>query len=482
MSEKDTEHVNEHAKDHENTYHDEHIHHYYHKVDDGREAAHRKQLEKKRNTVTILAFSLAIIGLLLFAMINGEKISKWFGDLTDILMPVILGGVIAYIANPLLKLLERKVFFKIKKQGLKRALSLTCTLLFFILLIVGLAFLVIPEIVKSIEELLANYNSYIESTTDYINGLIGKFIDHPEDSPILNSEQVKKSIISFFTNTEGILEWAQSEIPSFLGGLVSGISDFIIGFFIAIYLLASKEKRIAQVSRAIKATFSKKHTDFISNTVKLIDNSFGGFIEAKLINAAIIWAVCLLMFNILDIPYPILIATIVGVTDIIPVFGPFIGAIPSIFIIFVSDPSKVLIFIILCIVIQQIDGNIIGPKLLGENTGVSSLCVIIAITIMGSYWGIFGMLIGVPLFAVFINLAETYIVYKLKKKNMPTELEAYYLDGQAISASKTQRPLNMMLRKATSIFKKKKNNSLDNDTNFKDPEIENEEDQTYSKK
>lgn len=455
MSEKDFENEKDLTPNNETPQHDEHIHHYYHKVDDGREAAQRKQSEKKRNTVTILAFTLAIVGLLLFAMINEEKINKWFSELTDILMPVILGGVIAYLCNPILRLFERKVFFKIRKQSVKRALGLICTFLFVILLFVGLAFLVIPELIKSIENLLANYNSYIDSTTDYINSIIGRFVDHPEDSPILNSDQVKKSILNLFTNTKGILDWAKAEIPSFLSGLLSGISDFIIGFFIAIYLLASKEKRLAQVTRAVKAVFSKKHTDFISNTVKLIDNSFGGFIEAKLINAAIIWAVCLLMFEILDIPYAILIATIVGVTDIIPVFGPFIGAIPSIFIIFVSDPSKVLIFIILCVVIQQIDGNIIGPKLLGENTGVSSLCVIIAITIMGSYWGIFGMLIGVPLFAVFINLAETYIVYKLKKKNMPSELEAYYLDGQAVTSSRTPRPLNMMLRKATSVFKKK---------------------------
>ncbi len=477
MSEKDSQQDNVSQINNETAQHDEHIHHYYHKIDDGRENARRRQLEKKRNTVTVLAFSLAIIALLLYAMINGEKISKWFSELTDILMPVILGGVIAYLCNPILRVFERKLFFKIKKQGVKRALGLLCTFLFVILIFVGLAFLVIPEIADNIDKLLKNYNSYIDSTTNYINDIIGKFTDHPENSAILNSEQVKKSIIGFFTNTKGIFEWAKIALPSFLGSFISGISDLIIGIFIAIYLLASKEKRLAQVSRAVKAIFSKKQTEFIGNTVKLIDNSFGGFIEAKLINAAIIWVICLVMFEILGIPYPILIATIVGITDIIPVFGPFIGAIPSIFIIFVADPSKVLIFVILCVVIQQIDGNIIGPKLLGENTGVSSLCVIIAITIMGSYWGIFGMLIGVPLFAVFINLSETFITYKLKKKNMPTELEAYYIDGQAINSSRNQRPLNMMLRKTTLIFRKKNKASQNNDVNTDDTDIQNEEDE-----
>ena len=191
-------------------------------------------------------------------------------------------------------------------------------------------------------------------------------------------------------------------------------------------MLASKERLKAQVKKFTTAMFPPKGRHRFYRYVRLCDRTFGGFFVGKIIDSLIIGAITLVVLLIFRMPYALLISTIICVTNIIPVFGPFIGAIPSAFIIFIVSPSKALIFLVLILLIQQLDGNVIGPKILGDSTGLSTLGVIISIVIMGEYFGIVGMIVGVPIFAVAVALVKEFLEQKLRAKDLPTDTSEYY--------------------------------------------------------
>ena len=279
----------------------------------------------------------------------------------------------------------------------------------------------------------------ISTSVDYLNeNLLDKLT---ANLPVEINISSKEHLMEFLTNMYGSVEdfydkvlkpiigkWDAGHFAwNAVGDVFVYIKNFVLGFFIAFYILASKEKRIGQVNKFRKAMFKPETDSKITSFVALVDKSFGGFIYGKLIDSLIIGILTFGLMTVLDVsPYNMLIATFVGVTNIIPVFGPFIGAIPSFFIVLISNPSKALLFIILIIVIQQLDGNVIGPKILGDNTGVSSLTVIIAITLCGSLWGVVGMLIGVPLFAVIIEMVRRWLEARLAAKGEPTDTLYYY--------------------------------------------------------
>ena len=206
--------------------------------------------------------------------------------------------------------------------------------------------------------------------------------------------------------------------------------DLILGLFIAFYILSSKEKRVAQIKKFRAAFFSEERNEKISDVIHLVDRTFGGFIKGVMLDALAVGIVTFIMLTICNVSeYNLLISAICAVTNIIPVFGPFIGAIPSAFIVLISNPEKFFLFIFLVLVIQQIDGNILCPMIQGNNTGVSSLSVLIAITVMGGFFGLGGMIIGVPVFAVMIELGKRAIEARLQKKGMATDTIAYYADN-----------------------------------------------------
>ena len=248
----------------------------------------------------------------------------------------------------------------------------------------------------------------------------------------------------FLTDMFGAGEDAMSKILSFLegflmdGDLIGNVWTFltdlfntfmnlILGLFIAFYILSSKEKRVAQINKFRAACFSDKSNQMITDVVKLVDRTFGGFIKGVLLDALAVGVVTFLLLSVCRISeYNLLIAAICAVTNIIPVFGPFIGAIPSGLIVLISNPEKFILFIVLVVLIQQIDGNLLCPMIQGNNTGVSSLAVLVAITVMGGFFGIAGMIIGVPVFAVIIELVKRTLEYRLQKKGKPTDTTEYY--------------------------------------------------------
>jgi predicted PurR-regulated permease PerM len=210
-------------------------------------------------------------------------------------------------------------------------------------------------------------------------------------------------------------------------GLFNSVKNLVIGLFIAFYLLASKEKRVAQFRKFRKAMLSEKTDTKVEDFIALTDRTFGGFIFGKILDSLVIGILTFVLLCIFEVsPYNMLIATFVGLTNVIPVFGPFIGAIPTFFVVLISNPGKAILFLVIILIVQQLDGNVIGPKILGDNTGISSLCVIIAIAICSAMWGVVGMIIGVPIFAVVIEMIKRMLEKRLAAKGEPTDTMAYY--------------------------------------------------------
>ena len=384
---------------------------------------------------------VAVIGLFLFSIAIMDELAEFARGVLNILSPVIIGGVIAYLCNPIMRFYEHWLFAHIRKGNLRHTLSLMMTALSAFAILAGILFMIIPQLVDSITDLFNNYESHINNLLASLQRVINKVTSNlPVDIDISNIDKLGEFLTDIFGSTENLLSEIQNKLQnsSVTGNIFSGVwsgiltffnafKNFFIGLFIGFYLLASKEKRAAQIRKFRRAMFSDKTNERITEVTALVDDTFGGFIFGKVMDSLVIGVLTFLLLTIFEIsPYNLLIAAFVGVTNIIPVFGPFIGAIPTFFIVLISNPSKAFLFLILILIIQQIDGNIIGPKILGDNTGVSSLCVIIAIVICGSLWGIAGMLVGVPIFAVIIELVKRYLESRLRKKGQPTDTADYY--------------------------------------------------------
>lgn len=405
----------------------------------------------------LAALGVAILGILLYTIVNNAAIKEFIGRVWLIFAPVVYGFCIAYLCNPIMKLFDNRIFHKIKFPGLRRALSLLMTTIVVLAIIALLLGILVPEIVRSIQRLVANYDTYLDEIIALVNDGIVK-LEHllgrasEEGTQYISPEEIKtaltNAINSIFDSSKGILEQIMElfdenssstlkqimeKLFPYTGTLINKVYVFIIDAFfsilIAYHLLATKETRLAQVKKFRKAIFTREQNKFINNVLHIIHRSFGSYIEGKLLDAAIIFVLCLISFWIFDISeYFVLIAVMIGITDIIPVVGPFIGAIPGGFIILITNPSKFLLYVILVLLIQQLEGNIISPKILGDHMGVSALCVLISIVVMGTIFdgNPIALIVSVPLFAVMVELGKMFIDTRLEKKGLPTDTAQYY--------------------------------------------------------
>ncbi|MBQ3507697.1 MAG: AI-2E family transporter [Clostridia bacterium] len=390
---------------------------------------------------TLFFGSCAVIAILVYCIANATSFEDVFARIGDVVSPLIIGCIIAYLCNPFLKFYEYVVFRKLGKGNLRLGLSLFATVLTFFGILAIIIALILPELIDSISQLITNYEFYLNGLLGFIQSVINKL---PEEIAGHIDISDMQKFTSFLTDMFGAGEDIMSKVLSFLEGfLLDGkligdvwafvmsvfntFMDLILGLFIAFYILSSKEKRAAQIHKFRAACFSDKQNEKITEVVSLIDQTFGGFIKGVLLDAVAVGVVTFILLSICNISeYNLLIAAICAITNIIPVFGPFIGAIPSGLIVLISNPEKFILFIILVIIIQQIDGNLLCPMIQGNNTGVSSLAVLVAITVMGGFFGLGGMVIGVPVFAVIIELVKRSIENRLRKKNKSTDTTDYY--------------------------------------------------------
>ena len=385
---------------------------------------------KNRNKGTSWAI-WAVLGVLaiLFVIIKRESFSSFISQIFRILRPVIIGAVIAYLSNPIFRMFEKYAFSGIRSFSVRRAISLLGTYLVLVLIVVVLMLLIIPQLLSSAQDFLDNYEVLLETSMDNINDLLNQInANFNLKIPPVKHENLKQGIDWLVSNinVEELLDRFLSGntilvILEYIGDTFSILTDIIFGLFISLYLLSGKERIYAQITRTRKALFNRRFNERITRIVTIADQSFGGFLRGKLLDSTIVGILTYIIISIMGVPYTLLIAVIIGITDIVPVVGPWIGVLPSALIILLTDPIKVIPFLLAILIVQQVDGNIIAPKILGENTGVSSLCVMIAITVMGAIWGLAGMVLGVPLFATIIELTNEFLNKRLQDKGLPTD-------------------------------------------------------------
>ena len=379
----------------------------------------------------------AVVFFLVIALANLNAINTFLAKVLDVLSPVLLGLCIAYLINPLFRALERRALYRVRPASLRRALALLLTYAVVLALIAGLILLIIPQLIGSIKTFAGNFNAHLDSLVDRLNTFIAWLNGHlpthngaPAFSPLDRASVLEKvnglwnSLLELLKNS--IRSGSISHIFSILGQTASVVTDIILAVFISLYVLATKELRYAQIKKFRVAWIPERTNAVLTRILSIANRSFGGFLRGKLLDSFIVGVLVYLFCLIARIPNALLVSVIVGITDIIPVVGPFIGVIPSAVIILLTDPIKVIFFLIAILVIQQLDGNVIAPKILGDNTGVSSLCVLIAIILMGSLWGLAGMIVGVPLFATVLELLKIRIGKRLAEKGLPDETESYY--------------------------------------------------------
>ena len=388
-------------------------------------------MNKKYTTIAVYAFLVIAAAITFFFVISEHSVvGRMAGTFFGLMTPFIYGAALAYVLNPVLNWLEKKVFPKVfgdrVSKRSRRGLGVLLTFLFGCAVVALFLAVLIPQIVESIDNLAQSIYAFLPQAQNFLNDLIAQYGTNEMLVDVLSMLGVDISDPSMALQRLATRSYTflTQVLPNLFGGVMrftSGLLDVVVGIIIAIYLLLSKEIFYAQVKKLLFAFFPRRVAQATLNLTHDSNTIFCGFISGKILDSAIIGVLCFIGCSVLQMPYTVLVSFIVGVTNVIPYFGPFIGAIPSIFIIMIADPLKSLVFAVFVLILQQLDGNIIGPKILGDSTGLSAFWVIFAVTFFGGLFGFVGMLIGVPTFAVIYALVRNFAEFKLGKKGLKTQ-------------------------------------------------------------
>lgn len=406
--------------------------------------------------VTVFLVVIACI-LVFFGIYRFDILSDGISVVTGILTPFIYGLVFAYLLCPVYNLVTRSsyTFLNKKVKKPKRALSVSkgfatfISLLVFFIIITGICWMIIPGLVDSIMHII---NILPDSMSRFIDWVDTKTLHYP---------QLQDTLENWINRlTDNIIGYVESKmIPSYLEvatsistgvfGVITVLKNFFIGIIICAYFLNSKDLFAAQSKKLILSVFSESKSEEILEGAAFTNKTFGGFINGKIIDSLIIGVICFIVMSILGWEYPLLISCIVGLTNIIPFFGPFIGAVPSALLILMVNPMQCIYFLIFILILQQVDGNIIGPKILGDSTGLSSFWVMFAILVGGGLFGFIGMVIGIPVFAVFYAYFSRAVNKRLDKRGFSTDIRDYTVDIYRAKEKKSKKegPGNGIIKK-----------------------------------
>ena len=401
----------------------------------------------------LTAFLIIAASMFLYLILfRNASLVYGFNKVVGILNPILYGFMIAYMMNPAMQVIENLILtigVKLKWKPGRRARSavriistfLAATLI--ITIIYALISRIIPELIDSIKSIMISFPVYVDNINDWISSTFHNDSMDEKTTALINEyagrfeEWLDSTLIP---QLDDVLATVRSSIKNVL----IFFKNLFLGFIISMYVLINKERIKARTKRIIYALFSITTANRILRNMRFVDKKFGGFLIGKIIDSFIIGIIAYFSLIVLKMPYPLLIAIVIGITNIIPFFGPFIGAIPSAFLIFVVNPIQALYFLIFIVVLQQIDGNFIGPKILGSSVGVSSFMVLVAITIGAGFFGVPGMVIGVPLFAILAAILQSFILKRTITKRLPGDLESYlhvwYMDPE------TRLPVNERTR------------------------------------
>lgn len=383
---------------------------------------------------------------------NITLVLAFISEVNSVLAPIYAGGIFAFLLLPVhekfLCIFNKGLSIKdtAKRESISNSLAIFCSLSAAFFVIYLLLAMVLPELYLTVENLFSSLPSdFILRTPSWLEEY---FVTHPdtyeniapyyEGALIGVNDWIQLELVPYLNNMDNLLSFAQTTLLPNITGVVAGVSSFVVAIFsfitdslvsiiVSIYLLARKRMFAAQAKKFTYAFLPISWADFVLNEVRNSYRIMSGFINGKLLDSAIIGVITLVGSNMLGFPYPLLIATVIGITNIIPFFGPFIGGVPCGVLIFFVSPIHCLYFIGFIVALQQFDGNILGPKILGESTGLGSFWVLFSIILFGGLFGLPGMLLGVPVFATFYSMMSRLIIFMLKKKNMPVETDAYNL-------------------------------------------------------
>lgn len=415
----------------------------------GEEGPSKLRQHFSRGMTSFLVIAAAI--LFYFALLRVHDLSGAVEKIYNVAKPVIYGLAIAYVLNPIVKkvdqyllpLLKRRMSHKAAEKT-SRSAGIFISVIIALALITTLSNMVIPELYKSIRDMVYTLPGQINDMIDKINNFQ---IDDTPTSQLLHQ--------ALNEGAEALQNWLRTDLLSRTNiimtnltvGIISAVSEvfkFIVGIIVSVYVLFSKEKFYAQSKKVVYALFSPRHANMALHITRKSNQIFGGFIIGKVIDSLIIGVLCYIGTTLLNMPYALLVSVVVGVTNVIPFFGPYIGAVPSAILILLEDPMKGLYFIIFILLLQQLDGNVIGPKILGDSTGLSAFWVVFSILIGGGLFGIIGMIMGVPAFAVIYYIVQMLLDARLEKKKLPVVSDQYdhlsYVtdDGQYVSSPKKE--------------------------------------------
>ena len=376
--------------------------------------------------VTIFA-SLAATIIFFFLLFRYQEITAFLNVILSALQPVTVGIVLAYLLCPVAKFFEAQCKRVKWLARIARMLSVLLTLVLAIGVLGLFGALVMPQLVESVSTLvkelpgllegqLARLNTYLESDND-VAAAVMQMIESAETSLV---DWIKTNLFS-----------TVSTVANSILSIGSALVNMVISIVVTIYLLLDRERYLAQCRKLFYAVSKKERVNrAVTEAAQQTNRIFSGFISGKLLDSLIVGIICFVSLTILQMPYTLLISVIVGVTNIIPMFGPFIGAIPSAFLLLLVSPAKCVVFLIFVIVLQQVDGNIIGPRILGNSTGLSALYVTVAMLLFGKLLGFMGMIVGVPLFATLYYIAKRLAEYSLERQGMPISTAEYEIKAQ----------------------------------------------------
>ena len=374
------------------------------------------------------AVSLSIV--VFFAMFRFRGIGDGLRTLTQILAPFIYGGVVAYLLRPVCNHYEK--FFSgllpEKWKRLSNSLAVGLSLVTGILIVYTLIIMIAPQLYHSVFSLWESLPGKVSRFLEWARATFGE-----DEEMVLLFNRVYNAVYS------EVETWSQNTLMPYISNIVSGLGssvykiflflyNLLIGLIVACYLLASRKKFARQSVLIIRSLFKPRWAELLLGEIAFVDRMFGGFIDGKLLDSAIIGVLCYLGCVIFRFPNALLVSAIVGITNVIPFFGPFIGAVPSTLLIMIENPMKGLWFIVFALGLQQLDGNVIGPKILGDRTGLSSFWVLFAIVLCGGLWGLVGMVICVPMFAVIYDIVKKLVRRGLQRKGQIELWDQYKAD------------------------------------------------------
>lgn len=365
----------------------------------------------------------AVLILIYLALNNITGILGTISYLAGLIMPFIVGGVIAFIFNVPMKAIEKNikklVDKKCKKQHNKlvRVLAYFLTLIIIIAVIAGVLLIVVPELVNTIADLISQVPVAFNKLLAWLQTMLASYPEYEEklNSISINWDSVLANMMNFLSiGTKGIINGGIGAIS----GLFSGITNFFIGFVFSVYVLLQKEKLVSQCKKLLYVMVSERRADQIIEILRLTNTTFSNFLSGQCLEACILGALFVITLSILRMPYALLIGIIIGVTALVPIVGAFIGCAVGVVLIMMTSPLKALIFIAIFLILQQIEGNLIYPHVVGNSVGLPGMWVLVAVTIGGNLFGIMGMLTFIPISSVCYALLRTFVNNKVEEKNI----------------------------------------------------------------